>query len=125
MDKIRDWLIMGTVLMYIGINSLATGPYDNRITTIVAPYIMLPVGIILLIRGLAFIASVKEVSSSEKVALVLCYPLMTMGVMLLVFGWLGSAIRESNVGSLVSNWATLVGGGGLLLLGMFLRKKLD
>jgi hypothetical protein len=122
MDKVRDWLIVGTLLIYLGVSSLISGPRDNRLTTLVAPYIMLPFGIILLIRGIFSMAVANSKSVFKKLALAVCYPAMTMGVMFIAFEWLGLGIRERDIRLLLSAWPYLAVGAGLILIGIILRK---
>jgi len=125
MDKIKQQLVGGTFLIYLSINSFINGPYDNRITTIVAPYALGLLGLGLLIFGLVVVFSVKELSIFIRFALALSFPLLATGGSMLAFSWFGAAMRAKNMGLLLSNWETLLFGIGLILVGLILLRILN
>jgi hypothetical protein len=122
MGKIKQMLLGGTLLVYLSVNSLIIGPSDNKVTTIVGPYLLLLLGLGLLIFGFVIVFSIKEISMLKKFALAFSYPLIAAGGSAIAFSWFGSAMRAGNMGLLGSNWGTLVLGAGLILAGFLLQK---
>ena len=122
MDKIKQLLLGGTFLVYMGASGLISGPYDNKVTTIVSPYLLLLLGLGILIFGLVVVFSIKEISIFRRLALALSYPLIAAGGSMLAFNWFAAAIKAKNMGLLVSNWGTLLIGIGLILVGFVLSK---
>jgi len=122
MGKIKQMLPGGTLLVYLSVNSLIIGPSDNKVTTIVGPYLLLLLGLGFLIFGFVIVFSIKEISMLKKFALALSYPLIAAGGSAIAFSWFGAAMRAGNMGLLGSNWGTLVLGAVLILAGFLLQK---
>jgi len=117
-DQVSGWLVIGTVLIFMAVNAFATGPMDNRIKTAIAPYIMLPMGIVILVRGLVALASLR--TRNRRWSWGLSYLAMTLGAGFL-FLWVAAPIREKDIQLVVSGWPEFVAGAALLGLGFLLR----
>ena len=117
-DQVSGWLVIGTLLVFVAVNSFVTGPIDDRIKSVIAPYVMLPVGILVLVRGLVALASLR--TRYRRWAWGLSYLGMTWGVCFL-FLWVAAPIREKDIQLVVSGWPQLVAGAALLGLGFLLR----
>ena len=117
-DQVSGWLVIGILLIFIAVNAFATGPTDNRIKTAIAPYIMLPIGIVVLVRGLVALARTR--TRNKRWSWGLSYLAMTLGVCFL-FLWVAAPIREKDIQLVVSGWPEFVAGAGLLGVGLLLR----
>jgi hypothetical protein len=121
MEAIIGWLVVGIILLYLGIGALIEGPIDNRITSIVGRYIMAPIGFLVLLRGLYALASLKDMSRKDKWRIGICYPMLTLGVLLCVFNWIAPPIREGDIQLLATNWPSLAAGSVLIVIGYVIR----
>jgi len=113
MNDVIGWLVIGTVLVYLGFAGIAE-PLDNRITSIVGPYIMVPVGLLLFLRGFLAVLSTAALKPYHRFAIVTGYPAMTLGVALIFARWL-----------IDSFWVRAVVGLVIFGIGLLLRLSIN
>jgi len=113
MKDIVGWLILGTILFYLGIAGIVE-PIDNRVTSVVGPYLIAPLGLILFFRGIFMLLKTKGIHPYQKFAMLFGYPVMTLSVLLIFARWL-----------IDSFWAHLVIGLCFLDVGILLRLSIN
>jgi len=109
MKDVIGWLVLGTILFYLGLAGIVE-PIDNRVTSVIGPYIILPLGVILYFRGALILFKAKAVKPLHIFLLLTSYPAMTLGVALIFARWL-----------IVSFWVRLVIGLVIFVIGFLLR----
>ncbi len=125
MKNVKEWLVIGTGLVFLGVQGIVGGPIDDRVTSVVSPYIMAPLGVLVLIRGFIALAPVSDRSRFEKWAVGLSYPAVTLGVLLVALEWIAPAIRERDIRLLAFGLPALAAGAGLIVVGILLRKAVE
>jgi len=120
MNDIHGLINVGVILVYVGISALISGPMDNRITSIIGPYIMTPVGFLSIIVGVVRFFSTNTRSFTKKIAQILSWISIPTGIMIILFMWIAQTIREKNFTLLFSNWKYLLIGMGFVILGYLL-----
>jgi hypothetical protein len=113
MKDIIGWLVLGTALVYLGIAGIIE-PIDNRVTSVVGPYLITPLGLILFFRGFFMLIKAKGINAYQKFAMLVSYPAMTLGVLLVFAHWLIEVF-----------WVRLVIGCCLLGIGILLRLSIN
>lgn len=106
------WLIFGTALVYLGIAGIAD-PLDNRITSIVGPYMLVALGLFLFFRSALTVFGAKGIKPYHQFAVVIAYPMMTLGVGLIFARWLIDGF-----------WVRLLVGLGFLGVGLLIRMSI-
>lgn len=91
MKDIIGWLVIGTILVYLGISGIVE-PLDQRVTSLVGPYLMVPLGLILFLRGAWVLVSIKTINPYKRFAILTAYPFMTLGIALIFARWLIDAV---------------------------------
>lgn len=115
MKEVNGNLIIGVVLVFLGISGIVE-PLDNKVTSIVGPYLMMPIGLVLLIfRGILPILSIKDIKPYYKYAWLISTLAMTLGVLLILFS-------RSLIDTL---WIRIVVGLGVFGLGLLLRLSMN
>lgn len=113
MKDVIGWLILGTVLVFVGICGILQ-PLDDRITSLVGPYLMVPVGLTLLAHGALPLLTTIESQPLQRFAALIAYPAMTLGVALFLTRWM---ISNTLLRAAISV--------GVLSFGILLRKTAD
>lgn len=117
MSDIHGLINVGVILIYLGIRALITGPADNTLGAILAPYFMTPVGILSTIVGTVRYFLRTKGPTIKRVAQTFSWIMMPLGVMIVLFEWIGAAMREKSVRFLLSNWLFLVIGLVIIIIG--------
>lgn len=122
MSDVHGLINVGVILCYLGIRALISGPADNKIITILTPYFMSPAGFLAVVVGsVRYFLSTSE-PSIKKFTQTISWILMPLGVMIVLFEWIGAAMREKSIQPLFSNWIFLVIGMVIIILGYFLGR---
>lgn len=117
MDDIHGLINVGVIFIYLGLRALITGPADDKLITILTPYFMTPFGFLSVIVGSVRYFSGTKGPVIKKIAQTFSWILIPLGVMIVLFEWIGAALREKNIQFLLSNWIFLVIGIMIILLG--------
>ncbi len=113
MNDITGWLILGTALFFLGIGGIVE-PIDDRVTSVVGPYLITPLGLILFFRGFFMLVKAKGINAYQKFAVLTGYPAMTLGVLLVFASWLIDTF-----------WIRLLIGLFVLGIGILLRLSIN
>ena len=112
MKDIVGWLILGTIMVYLGISGIAE-PMDARVTSVVGPYCMVAIGATFFIHSIIMLSHIKNIQPLQKFVTLTSYPAMTLGVGLAFTCWL-----------INTTWVRVAVGLGIFGLGMLLRMAL-
>ncbi|QRN83496.1 hypothetical protein JR338_01715 [Chloroflexota bacterium] len=117
MNDIHGLINVGVILLFLGIRALISGPTDSTLGSILAPYFLTPVGFLGVIVGSVRYFLGTERPTIKKIAQTFSWIMMPLGVMIVLFEWIGAAMREKSIELLLSNWLFLVIGLVIIILG--------
>ncbi len=87
MKDIVGWLVLGTIMVYLGISGIAE-PIDTRVTSVVGPYCMVAVGATFFIHSIIMLSQNQDIRPLQKFITLTSYPAMSLGVGLAFTCWL-------------------------------------
>ena len=105
------------------------GDWGNTIRELVSKPLFMILGPLFLLYGAGFLifmvvkAGLKRSLRSGLVARFVCVPLLTLGIIMLLFEWFGLSIRYGQLGLLVRNWQALALGLALTGVGLLVWRS--